>query len=364
MSLLAERRRTAAVGRRAPVAAGAVLVALATTVVAVVASGARPRPAGGGLRDAGQLTGWLLPLCRVLLDVAALACVGALLAASLLVAADAARLRMLHVARRCSVLWLLAAVGMAMVSASALLGVSLLATVRSPSSYRLLVDLPQGRALLVIALAAAGIRWWAGRASSLVAARTLLVLSLLAMAPMLQTGHAATGSHHYLATQVLLLHVLGATLWVGGLLMILLHLRGTALVEALPSFSRVALGCFVTVCLSGAAGAWLRLGTEPEAWRTSYGALVGAKVVLLAAWVPPVGGTGTGPSRLSLAGSGWRSPGWPPSRSSSWPRPRGSPWRWPGRRCRPPRPPASARRTRRRSPPWTARCPPRRWSRC
>jgi len=259
------------------------VVALATTVVAVVASGARPRPAGGGLRDAGQLTGWLLPLCRVLLDVAALACVGALLAASLLVAADAARLRMLHVARRCSVLWLLAALGTAMVSTSALLGVSLLATVRSPSSYRLLVDLPQGRALLVIAVAAAGIRWWAGRASSLVAARTLLVLSLLAMAPMLQTGHTATGGHHYLATQALLLHVLGATLWVGGLLMILLHLRGSALVEALPSFSRVALGCFVTVSLSGVAGAWLRLGTEPQAWRTWYGALVGAKVVLLAA---------------------------------------------------------------------------------
>ena len=283
MSLLAQRRRAETVPRRAPVAAGAVVVALATTVVAVVASGTRPRPAGGGLRDAGQLTGWLLPLCRVLLDVAALACVGALLAASLLVAADGARLRMLRVARRCSVLWLLAALVLAMVSASALLGVSLLATVRAPSSYRLLVDLPQGRALLVIAIACVGLWWWAGQAGTVVAARTLLALSLLAMAPLLQTGHAATGSHHYLATQALMLHVLGATLWVGGLLMILLHLRGPALVEALPSFSRVALGCLVTVSLSGTAGAWLRLGTEPEAWLSSYGALVGAKVVLLAA---------------------------------------------------------------------------------
>jgi putative copper resistance protein D len=45
----------------------------------------------------------------------------------------------------------------------------------------------------------------------------------------------------------------------------------------LPRFSSLAGWCFAAVALSGAVGAWVRLGTSPPAWHSTYGALVLAK---------------------------------------------------------------------------------------
>jgi putative copper export protein len=260
------------------VALTAVLVAVTATVVGLVATGAVPRSAPAGLQDAGRVTGWATSLSRLALDGAAIATIGALLVALL---TPRVRRRMLGIARRCALAWLLAAVASAVSSVSSLTGTPLLTTLHSSSGYAVLVRLPQGRALGLIALVAGGIVWSVGRDRSRRATWVYLVASLAALGALVETGHAATTSHHYLASQALVVHVLAASVWVGGLVMTLTCLRGVELREALPRFSAVALGCYVAVAFSGVVGACLRLGITPEAWRSSYGLVLVVKVALV-----------------------------------------------------------------------------------
>jgi Copper resistance protein D len=68
-----------------------------------------------------------------------------------------------------------------------------------------------------------------------------------------------------------------ATVWIGGLLALLVHGRGSALTLAAPRYSRVALACFVATGLSGVVAAWLVLGgvgAVLDALGTGYGALL------------------------------------------------------------------------------------------
>ena len=144
---------------------------------------------------------------------------------------------------------------------------------------------PQGRALLVIAVASLGTALWAGTLRSTLGARAVAVLALSSLGPLLGAGHASTTSHHFVASIALLVHVLAAVLWMGGLAALIVHLRqdAEALRRAVPRFSTLALACFVAVGLSGALGAWTRLGTDPAAWRSAYGLLVMTKTLALVA---------------------------------------------------------------------------------
>jgi putative copper resistance protein D len=83
-------------------------------------------------------------------------------------------------------------------------------------------------------------------------------------------------------------HVVAASVWVGGLLALLVHGRGADdLAPAAARFSTVALGCFVATGLSGLLAAWLVLGGTvdgvPTALGSGYGALLVAKTVALVA---------------------------------------------------------------------------------
>jgi len=74
-------------------------------------------------------------------------------------------------------------------------------------------------------------------------------------------------------------HVLAASVWIGGLMALILMLRGSTRVlpSALPRFSHVALLCFMSIGLSGLVDVWIRLATLDQLWTTEYGRLVLAK---------------------------------------------------------------------------------------
>ena len=275
MSAVGDSRRE----RPAAAAAAAVVVALAlaATVGTLLLTGGAPRPAPAGLPDAGRLTGWAAPTLRLLLDLTAIATVGCALVACL---GEPGRVRALRAARVAAVAWLLAAVGFALVTVSDLSGAPL-AEVRPIAGARLLLQVPQGRALVAMVLAALLVIRGARHLASARGAAVLLAASVLALACLAQTGHASTTSHHYLATQALVVHVVGASLWIGGLGALLVLLRGRALADALEPFSRIALGCFAAVAVSGLASAWLRIGWDPASWRSAYGAGLAAKVVVV-----------------------------------------------------------------------------------
>ena len=95
-------------------------------------------------------------------------------------------------------------------------------------------------------------------------------------------GHAAAGSAPTLALLSDTSHLAAASVWIGGLVILaacLLPRRRTGeLAEALPRFSRLALGCVAVLAVTGTYQAWREIWPIPALWSTSYGQLLLAKV--------------------------------------------------------------------------------------
>ena len=115
---------------------------------------------------------------------------------------------------------------------------------------------------------------------SALAATTGLFLALFALIlPVFQSHSAANGSHQ-LAIGSLAVHVIALSLWVGGILSLLL-ISSSAQQIALPRFSAMALWAAIAVVVSGATNAWVRLNFQ-SAWSSSYARIVILKIILTA----------------------------------------------------------------------------------
>lgn len=110
----------------------------------------------------------------------------------------------------------------------------------------------------------------------------LFGVALFGLMPVAVTGHSSSGGQHDMATNSLLLHLIAAALWVGGLIALLSHGRrqGEHLGLAASRFSRIALVCWIVMAGSGVVNALVRLPLG-DLFTTSYGLLVLAKVAAL-----------------------------------------------------------------------------------
>jgi putative copper resistance protein D len=110
----------------------------------------------------------------------------------------------------------------------------------------------------------------------------LLAGSLVTLIPLGLTGHSSAGGSHDLATNSLLIHLVAASLWAGGLLALLAHaLRdGDHTGLAARRFSMIALWCWVAMALSGLTNALVRV-LPSDLLTTGYGRLVVAKFTAL-----------------------------------------------------------------------------------
>jgi cytochrome c oxidase assembly factor CtaG/putative copper export protein len=99
------------------------------------------------------------------------------------------------------------------------------------------------------------------------------------LAPVFQS-HSSSSGNHGLAIGSLLIHVIGISLWVGGIIALILMSK-TERAIAIPRFSTLALWSTIAVCLSGAINAWSRLNFR-DAWNSQYGNLVIYKIILSA----------------------------------------------------------------------------------
>ncbi|CAN7445691.1 cytochrome c oxidase assembly protein [Microbacterium sp. LjRoot45] len=148
---------------------------------------------------------------------------------------------------------------------------------------RFLVDTDLGRAWLLTTIAGAvltvltfAVRGWT----------TTLIVGVLAVAaliPMASQGHSGEEANHNTAVMALALHVIGAAVWLGGLLLLivvrpLLDRGGVAAV--LGRYSSIALAAFVVVALSGTVRA-VAGGVGIAQLATPYGALLLVKIVAL-----------------------------------------------------------------------------------
>ncbi|MFA1701636.1 cytochrome c oxidase assembly protein [Mycobacterium intracellulare] len=256
-----------------------------------------------GLPDPGPVTTLGLPFVRAAGEIAAVLAVGSFLFAAFLVppqrsgVLDADGYRALRLGTVASGVWA--------VCAALLVPLTI-----SDVSGRAVVDIGPARiwSLAGLIATASAWRWTAILAAAITVASlsvlrwswtpVLLAASVLTLIPLGLTGHSSAGGSHDLATNGLLIHLVAASLWAGGLLALLAHaLRGGAHTGlAARRFSSIALWCWVAMALSGLVNALVRV--QPgDLLSTGYGRLVVAKFVALCL----LGGVGWRQRRVSVA---------------------------------------------------------------
>lgn len=157
-----------------------------------------------------------------------------------------------------------------------------------------LLEIPLGQAWLITTLMGAVVTVmafaWRNWTGTLITA----VLAAASLIPMATQGHNGDLSGHTLAVNAILLHTVGAAVWLGGLMLLILLRPASALrtsakkretdavdLGALVSrYSSLAIAAFSVVAISGIARGAVALGDWAALW-SPYGAIMVAKLVLL-----------------------------------------------------------------------------------
>lgn len=94
-------------------------------------------------------------------------------------------------------------------------------------------------------------------------------------------GHGVSGSDRLLGFVATVVHVGAMALWLGGLVGVLVALRGATTWPALARFSVLALGAVITLAVTGTANAWRQLGTLSGVTDSTYGRWLIVKLVVV-----------------------------------------------------------------------------------
>jgi putative copper resistance protein D len=228
---------------------------------------------------------------RVCADAGAVLTVGSLLFAAFLAAPQksgtlaANGYAALRAAAWSALLWAVAAVASVPFLVADAIGKPVLTVLGDPDTmFELVGALEQAKAwlitagvALVICVAAFVVLSWGWTA-------VLFGLAVFAVLPVPMTGHSSAGGQHDLASNSLVFHLVGASLWVGGLVALMMFASrakpGEALKVAATRFSATALVCWVIMAASGVVNAWVRVPVS-TLFTSSYGQLVVAKIVAL-----------------------------------------------------------------------------------
>lgn len=242
-------------------------------------SGTTTVAAPPGLVQPGPVVTWGVRFADVAVRVASVAAVGCLLAA--LVASPWVRRRALQAARASLLVWL--ATVLAVVALGAAEAAALPLPEPDPRAWWNWLGSAGGAVLLLTLLAAAGL---AARLPARPTRRNVAggLLAVLAGALILALGtHASHGGE--VLTGALVVHVVAALLWTGGLVgLLLLALRDPdVLVSAAPRFSTLALGCYLSLAASGVLALTATVPVaELRAGDPYVGVVIAKAVVLLA----------------------------------------------------------------------------------
>ncbi|WP_156685951.1 cytochrome c oxidase assembly protein [Mycobacterium sp. Marseille-P9652] len=287
-----EAARTAPAARRAPVwpLLTGVAVLAGCTAAGLGSLSLADALTATGLPNPGPVTTLGLPFVRAAGEIAAVLAVGSFLFAAFLVPPqrngilDAGGYRALRLGTVASGAW----------AVCAALLVPL--TISDVSGQRLVDHLNPAQLWSLAGLVNTASAWrWTAALAAVVAVASrpvlrwswtplLLLGSIVTLVPLGLTGHSSAGGSHDLGTNALLIHLVAASLWAGGLLALLAHaLRaGDHLGLATRRFSALALWCWVAMALSGVVNALVRVFPS-DLLTTAYGRLVVAKIVALSA---------------------------------------------------------------------------------
>jgi putative copper resistance protein D len=271
------------------VVAVALLVGLAAGLVAGFESGAT---SPWLIVDPGPIVRWGIIAVRIVADLAAALTVGLLVMAAVGFPSPDGRRAFrpaLAAAAGTATAWAAAQLALLLLTYSDISGLPLGDSRFGPEFMSFALDVDLGRGIAFTAIVAGFVGLLAAGADTLRAAGLLAVLALVGLVPPALAGHVAGSSDHETAVTALGLHLVGVSVWVGGLAALLLMLPGmsarTSAVSA-GRFSTLAGWAFVAVAASGALSGWLRLGEWRGLWSglgTSYGVILLLKTTALVA---------------------------------------------------------------------------------
>ncbi|WP_367734467.1 cytochrome c oxidase assembly protein [Microbacterium sp. LMI1-1-1.1] len=150
---------------------------------------------------------------------------------------------------------------------------------------RFLVEQETGRTWLITAIAGAVLTVLTFAVRSWIPTLFVAIAALAALVPMGTQGHAGTEASHTAAVTSLVLHILAAAVWLGGLILLVAVrpvMSRSQLQTVLLRYSSIALVAFIVVSISGTVRASIGLVGWENLW-TPYGVLVLVKVVALLA---------------------------------------------------------------------------------
>lgn len=272
------------------------LAALAVPLAVVVALGAlviggQLEQTQPGLPDAGAFVRVALPVGRTLQDLAAALTVGLLVLAAFvlppskperadeLVGHRARAVRFAAVASTC---WLVVGSLTLVLTYADVAGLAPTSPEFTSQLGYFLRSFDLGRSLVASLVLAALVSIGTMLATRTSTVGWLALGSVVALLPLALSGHTAGSDDHQAAVDSLGMHLVGVTVWVGGLsaLVLLSPWVTTTLPVSVRRFSTMAGWCFALVAASGVLNAWLRLGSL-AGLATAYGSLVVVKTVAL-----------------------------------------------------------------------------------
>ncbi|WP_448712805.1 cytochrome c oxidase assembly protein [Microbacterium profundi] len=265
-------------------AVGLVILAVAAVVALVVAL-----QIGGGaapplLSDPGPFVRWALPAARMVNNISAAVMIGSMvLALFALRAGEKPFETALDVASIGAAVFTASSAATALLTFLGAFNVQLsLEQQFGEQLGRFLLTLPLGQAWLITTIMGALVTVlafaWRGWTSTLIAA----VIAAAALLPMANQGHSGALAGHAIAVNSILLHTVGAAVWLGGLLLLIVLRRAGGIdhTDLVRRYSSLAIAAFFVVAVSGIARSTVSLGGWEGLW-TPYGLIIVAKAVLL-----------------------------------------------------------------------------------
>ncbi len=150
---------------------------------------------------------------------------------------------------------------------------------------RFLVETEPGRTWLITMVAGAVLTVLTFAVRSWTATLFVTVLALAALVPMGTQGHSGEEADHNSAVVALVLHIIAAAVWLGGLLLMVFIRPIVSRAEgatALARYSSIALAAFIVVAISGTVRAAVGL-RDFSALFSPYGTILIVKIVALIA---------------------------------------------------------------------------------
>jgi cytochrome c oxidase assembly factor CtaG/putative copper export protein len=261
-----------------------VVVAFAALVAALKFGGAADAPL---VVDPGQVVRYGLPMAKMLGNIGAAVTIGTLFLTCFALSRDRPEFeRAMDIAAGAAGFWTVASAATSFFTFLSVANVPVTLDEQFGRTLAFfLTDTELGRAWLITTLIAAAVTVLSFVLRNIWALVALTVLAGGGLIPLAQQGHAAGSSGHDAAVTDLALHLEGASVWLGGLVALVL-LRSTLekgrIGVVLARYSTIAIICFVVVAVSGVGSAALRIG-DWAALSTGYGVLVLVKTFALVA---------------------------------------------------------------------------------